>query len=190
MKTNVTCSLDADLVARLDAWRAPMGVGRSTALELLLESLPEPQVESPGDQVRLYFDSNGNQVEPGVHHDNPKFDMPVAGKISYHEGAMPFRPGMYPIDRTLELGPNDRLVGQLGSLEVAPPMGESTTVIAPSVIMGEWIETDEVPTTPDPAAPSPPAEPLEPSPPTSSDPAPQPSGKASHDPDPTPWPQE
>lgn len=42
MKTNVTCSLDADLVARLDAWRAPMQCGRSHALELLLESLPEP----------------------------------------------------------------------------------------------------------------------------------------------------
>lgn len=41
MKTNVTCSLNADLVARLDAWRAPMNCGRSHALELLLESLPE-----------------------------------------------------------------------------------------------------------------------------------------------------
>jgi len=80
MKTNVTCSLDADLVARLDAWRAPMCVGRSAAIELLLESLPEPQVESPGDQVRLYFDSNGNEVHPGIHHDNPAHDMPIVGR--------------------------------------------------------------------------------------------------------------
>jgi len=46
MKTNVTCSLDADLVARLDAWRAPMNCGRSHALELLLESLPFPGEEA------------------------------------------------------------------------------------------------------------------------------------------------
>lgn len=41
MKTNVTVSLDTELVARLDAWRAPLRCGRSHALELLLEGLPE-----------------------------------------------------------------------------------------------------------------------------------------------------
>lgn len=60
MKTNVTCSLESDLVARLDAWRAPMNCGRSHALELLLESLPEPaKVGAPGDEVTLeeFFDA-------------------------------------------------------------------------------------------------------------------------------------
>lgn len=42
MKTNVTVSLDSDLVARLDHFRAPKGFGRSGALELLLEQLPVP----------------------------------------------------------------------------------------------------------------------------------------------------
>lgn len=80
MKTNITASIDTGLVARLDAFRAPLGVGRSAALEYLLEALPEVQTESPGDQVRLYFDSNGEQVSPGIHHDNPKFDMVAPAK--------------------------------------------------------------------------------------------------------------
>lgn len=80
MKTNITASIDTGLVARLDAFRAPLGVGRSAALEYLLEALPEVRTESPGDQVRLYFDSNGKQVSPGIHHDNPKFDMVAPAK--------------------------------------------------------------------------------------------------------------
>ena len=95
MKTNVTCSLDSRLVANLDAWREPMGVGRSAALELLLESLPEHQVESPGDQVRLYFDSNGNQVErSGTHHENPALDMVVTASGAEPSISLPLlRPG-------------------------------------------------------------------------------------------------
>ncbi len=48
MKTNVTCSLDSELVARLDAWRAGLGGhGRSRALEVLLQTLPEPKAPEP-----------------------------------------------------------------------------------------------------------------------------------------------
>jgi hypothetical protein len=78
MKTNVTCSLDTRLVAALDAWRAPMCVGRSKALELLLESIAEgAEVESTEG---VYFDSNGEAVSPGIHHDNTEHDMVIPGR--------------------------------------------------------------------------------------------------------------
>jgi hypothetical protein len=78
MKTNVTCSLDSDLVARLDVWREPMGCGRSQALELLLEGLPA--VSTSRALAAAYFDSNSQPADPGIHYDNPEFDMVIRGK--------------------------------------------------------------------------------------------------------------
>lgn len=85
MKTNVTVSLDTRLVEALDAWRAPMGVGRSKALELLMESLAEGQPELAAavatTEDTIYFDSNGEAADPGVHHDNMEHDMVVPGSL-------------------------------------------------------------------------------------------------------------
>lgn len=102
MKTNVTCSLDTELVARLDAFRAPLGIGRSGALEVLLGGLPppggwpldqpvaveeqvvleEPVIENPpGDpsdafiDVGLRADGSIVSIEPEVAIDEPAVSL-------------------------------------------------------------------------------------------------------------------
>lgn len=56
-----------------------MGVGRSRALELLMESVAEGEPEPAKEGV--YFDSNGEACDPGVHHDNPAHDMVAPGSL-------------------------------------------------------------------------------------------------------------
>ncbi len=98
-----------------------MGIGRSAALELLLEALPEG---SPGDQVRLYFGSNGDEVKsPGVHHDNPKFDMVAPGKETAVQFGASEGDGE-PIDEHTEFATDLGLKSDGGLVPVAEPESE------------------------------------------------------------------
>ncbi len=60
-----------------------MGISRSQSLELLLEGLPS--VSTSQALAAAYFDSNGQPADPGIHHDNPEFDMVIPAKAAPSE---------------------------------------------------------------------------------------------------------
>jgi hypothetical protein len=80
MKTNVTLSLDTDIVIALDAFRAPFKVGRSAAVETLLSSaLAVAEADRGPLPEEVFFDEA--EVQPveeevtGTHFDNRGFEV-------------------------------------------------------------------------------------------------------------------
>lgn len=67
-----------------------MGISRSQSLELLLEGLPA--VSTSKALAAAYYDSNGQPADPGIHHDNPAFDMVIPGKATPAIDAAPPAP--------------------------------------------------------------------------------------------------